>query len=166
LLRTVPRGSAGIAGIARVAAGIVVLAVGAAGCTASAVPVPPPHPNGLTVESCDRLGTALPDSLGGLKVRPTKPRSSLTHAWGSPAVTLSCGVPTPTGYRPDSSSTLSVDNVQWFEQVDKSYVTWTAVRPTPLSPSRIYVALMVPKKYAQGANFLTALARPLKSTLD
>jgi hypothetical protein len=163
LLRAVARGSAGSS---RVAAGFVLLVIAAAGCTASAVSVTLPQPNGLTVESCDRLGTALPDSLGGLKVRPTKPRSSLTHAWGSPAVTLSCGVPTPTGYRPDSSSTLSVDNVQWFEQVDKSFVTWTAVRPTPLSPTRIYVALTVPKKYAQGANFLTALAGPLKSTLD
>jgi hypothetical protein len=150
----------------RVAATVTLVAVAAAGCTAAAVSIDPPRPSGLTVEGCDRLGADLPDSLGGLKVRPTKPRSSLTHAWGSPAVTLSCGVPKPSGYRPDSSSTLSVDNVQWFEQVGKDNVTWTAVRPTPLSPNRIYVALIVPKKYPQGAAFLTALAGPLKNTLD
>lgn len=118
------------------------------------------------VEGCDRLGAALPDSLGGLKARPTKPRSALTHAWGSPAVTLSCGVDKPTGYHPDSTSTLSVDDVQWFEQVGSDKVTWTAVRPTPLSPNRIYVSLVVPKKYEQGAAFLAPLATPLKTTLD
>jgi hypothetical protein len=150
----------------RIAASVAIIALSSAGCTASAVSIDPAHPSGLVVEGCDRLGTALPDSLGGLKVRPTRPKSPLTHAWGSPAVTLSCGVSKPTGYRPDSSSTLSVNNVQWFEQVGKDAVTWTAVRPTPLSPNRIYVALIVPKKYQQGAAFLTALAGPLKNTLD
>ncbi|HEX3898901.1 MAG TPA: DUF3515 family protein [Mycobacteriales bacterium] len=140
--------------------------LGASACNAAAVSIDPPSPSGLVVESCDRLGTALPDSLGGLKVRPTKPRSSLTHAWGSPPVTLSCGVAKPSGYSPDSSSTLSVDNVQWYEQVGKDDAIWTAVRPTPLSANRIYVALIVPKSYQQGAAFLTALASPLKTTLD
>jgi hypothetical protein len=117
------------------------------------------------VESCDRLGDALPAHLSGLEVRSTRPRSSLTHAWGSPAVTLTCGVPRPAGYAPRSTSTLGVNGVQWFQQVGSNTVTWTAIRPSPLAPAPIYVQLVIPKHYQAAEAFLTALAEPLKSSL-
>ncbi len=142
------------------------LAAAACSSSATSVTLPPPHPAGQDAQRCDRLGAALPGTLAGLSARQTEPRSSLTHAWGSPPVTLVCGVPAPAGYRPASTSTLSVDDVQWYEQVGADAVTWTAIRPDPLSRHRVYVALTVPKHYSQDAAFLTALARPLKSALS
>ncbi|HVW81252.1 MAG TPA: DUF3515 family protein [Mycobacteriales bacterium] len=144
---------------------VAIVAATAAACSWSSVSVTPPHPNVLVASRCEGLAAVLPDTLAGLKRRPTTPKSPLIHAWGSPAVTLACGVPAPAGYHAASTPTLSVDNVQWYEQVGKAAVTWTAIRPTPLSAHRIYVALAVPKSYQQGASFLTALTTPLKAAL-
>jgi hypothetical protein len=114
---------------------------------------------------CDHLGNQVPDRLGGLSPRKTKPLSSLTFAWGSPAVTLSCGVPKPPGYSPKSSAVLSVNGVRWYQQLDSDAVVWTAVRPGPPPAGHIYVALRVPTKYTASDRFLTALAQPLKQAL-
>jgi hypothetical protein len=111
------------------------------------------------------LGNQVPDHLGGLRARKTSPASSLTFAWGSPPVTLTCGVSKPTGYSPSSSQTLDVDGVRWFQQVESAVVVWTAIRPASTPHARIYVALRVPTHYTAGDVFLTALARPLEIAL-
>lgn len=117
------------------------------------------------VEQCDHLGNQVPDRLGGLHARKTTPASPLTFAWGSPAVTLSCGVAKPVGYSPTSSATLAVNGVRWYQQVQSGVVVWTAIRPGPAPAGHVYVALRVPTHYTASDTFLTALAVPLKTAL-
>jgi Protein of unknown function (DUF3515) len=93
------------------------------------------------------------------------PRSPLVHAWGSPAVVLTCGVGQPAGYSATSSETTAVNGVQWFEQPDSSTVTWTAIRPGVGGEKRIYLALQVPTHYQGQGAFLVDLAQPLKNAL-
>jgi hypothetical protein len=100
-----------------------------------------------------------------LRARTTSPPSSLTFAWGSPAVTLSCGVSKPAGYSPSSSEVLVVDGVRWFQQVESALVVWTAIRPSAAAGRSIFIALRVPKHYTASDAFLTALAAPLKTAL-
>ncbi|HVT21178.1 MAG TPA: DUF3515 family protein [Mycobacteriales bacterium] len=134
-------------------------------CTSGKVAITPPDAAGPVVQQCDHLGNQVPDRLGGLPARRTTPLSSLTFAWGSPAVTLSCGAPKPPGYSPTSSQTLSVNGVRWYQQVESSAVVWTAIRPGPQPAGHIYVALRVPTHYTASDRFLTALAAPLKKAL-
>ncbi|HEX3707363.1 MAG TPA: DUF3515 family protein [Mycobacteriales bacterium] len=146
-------------------AAVVGALVTVAGCTPDAVSVAPPSPGGQVLEQCDHLNNRLPAKITGLHTRPTNPQSSLTHAWGSPPITLACGVPRPAGYSPTSSATLDVNGVRWFQKVGHDVVVWTAVRPGPAPAGRIYVALRVPTSYQASDGFLTALAEPLKIAL-
>jgi hypothetical protein len=137
----------------------------ASACSSGPVPVTPANPVGPVLEKCDHLGNQVPDRLGGLRARKTTPTSPLTFAWGSPAVTLSCGVPKPAGYSPKSSAVLEVNGVRWYQQIQSDVVVWTAVRPGPGPAGRIYVALRVPTKYTSSDSYLTTLAPALKSAL-
>jgi Protein of unknown function (DUF3515) len=148
--------------LAPIAVGAVVFV---AGCTPDSVTVTPPQPSGQVLAQCDHLGNRLPGKLDGLHSRAATPQSSLTFAWGSPPVTLACGVPQPAGYSPSASTTLDADGVRWFQQVGHDTVTWTAVRPGPAPAKRIYVALRVPTSYTASDGFLVALAGPLKIAL-
>jgi hypothetical protein len=87
------------------------------------------------------------------------------HAWGSPAVVLTCGVPAPAGYSATSSQTAGVNGVQWYEQPGTSIVTWTAIRPGRRGVPPVYLALQVPTHYQGQGAFLVDLARPLKQAL-
>jgi hypothetical protein len=129
------------------------------------VALTPPDPPGTVIAQCDQLGNQVPDRLGGLHARKTAPASSLTFAWGSPAVTLSCGVPKPTGFSPKSSQTLAVNGVRWYQQLGDSDVVWTAIRPGPQPDGHIYVELRVPTHYPASDSYLAALAEPLKAAL-
>jgi hypothetical protein len=129
------------------------------------VAITPPNPAGAVLAQCDHLGNQVPDRLDGLRPRKTKPLSSLTFAWGSPAVTLSCGVPKPAGYSPKSSAVLQVNGVSWYQQIEADAVVWTAIRPGPGRVGHIYVALRVPQRYTASDSYLTALAKPLKTAL-
>jgi hypothetical protein len=94
------------------------------------------------------------------------PRSGLVHAWGSPAVILTCGVPPPAGYSADSSETTEVDGVRWYQQQGKSIITWTALRPHAVGNDTVYVQLQVPTPhYEDQGSFLVDLAAPLKTAL-
>ncbi|HWC34799.1 MAG TPA: DUF3515 family protein [Mycobacteriales bacterium] len=136
-----------------------------AACSSGAVSVTPPNPVGSVLEKCDHLSNPLPDRLGGLRARRTTPASPLTFAWGSPAITLTCGVPKPVGYSASSSQVLEVDGVRWYQQVEPAAVVWTAIRPGPEPAGSIYVTLRVPTHYTSSDGFLTALAQPLKTAL-
>jgi hypothetical protein len=126
--------------------------------------VHPPAPSPAAAERCAHLGNVLPQRLESLRPRVISPRSPLVHAWGSPAVILTCGVPSPPGYSPTSSETTAVNGVRWFEQPGSKTVIWTALRPGD-GDQTVNVALMVPTSYqAQGA-FLVDLAQPLKTAL-
>ncbi|HVV76211.1 MAG TPA: DUF3515 family protein [Mycobacteriales bacterium] len=135
-----------------------------AACSSGEVSIAPPNPAGRVVEQCDHLGNRVPHRLVGLHPRRTTPASSLTFAWGSPPVTLSCGVPKPEGFSPNASQTIQVDGVRWYQQIYPTVVVWTAVRSTADGP--VYVALRVPTHYTAADSFLTALAQPLRLALS
>jgi Protein of unknown function (DUF3515) len=127
--------------------------------------VHPPAPTGAVAEQCAHLGNLLPERLESLRPRVISPRSPLAHAWGSPAVILTCGVKRPAGYSPTSSETTAVNGVLWFQQAGAKIVTWTAIRTVTRGVPPIYLQLQVPTHYqAQGA-FLVDLAGPLKTAL-
>jgi hypothetical protein len=129
------------------------------------VSVHPPTPIGSVAEHCARLADLLPQRLEALRPRVTSPRSGLVHAWGSPAVILTCGVGAPAGYSPTSSETTAVDGVRWFQQTGSSLVTWTALRPGVHPKMTINVQLVVPTHYKAQGPFLIDLAKPLKQAL-
>jgi hypothetical protein len=133
------------------------------GCATGAVDVTPPQPAKAVVALCERLAQRLPDTLVGLHSRDTAPPSPLTHAWGSPAVTLSCGVPKPAGYNPKAASVLAVDSVVWTWRSQGHAQVWTAILPRPGHQPDVYVALTIPRDYPAGDAFLVTLARPLKA---
>jgi hypothetical protein len=93
------------------------------------------------------------------------PRSPLVHAWGSPAVILTCGTAGPAGYSPTSAETTQVNGVQWFQQLGASTVTWTALRPGAEPGQTIYVQLQAPTHYKEQGTFLVDLAGALKTAL-
>ena len=145
---------------------LIAIAAGllAAGCGATGpVGITPPHPIASIEQRCEALGRVLPAKLVGLDARRTSPHSPLTHAWGTPAVTLACGVPKPSGYRPNASSTLAVNNLLWFETIQGSKVIWTAIRPGTTKASTMYVQLSVPRAYPAADAFLTALTGTIKA---
>jgi hypothetical protein len=122
------------------------------------VRVTPPVPSGAAEERCAAINAALPARLDGLKSRPVTPDSPLTHAWGKPAVTMRCGVPTPKGYGPTSSLSV-VDGVSWFQQTGAASVTWTTLQPG------VNVALTVPTSYQAQAGFLIDLGKVVHAAL-
>jgi hypothetical protein len=136
-----------------------------AGCSAHTVSVSPPSPSGAVAEKCAHLGDTLPQSLGSLHPRVISPRSPLVHAWGSPAVILTCGTPAPAGYSATSAETTEVDGVQWFQQRTGSLVVWTALRPGAEPGQTLYVRLQAPTHYQEQGAFLVDLAAALKTAL-
>jgi hypothetical protein len=115
-------------------------------------------------ERCAHLGNVLPPRLESLRPRVISPRSPLVHAWGSPAIVLTCGVPRPANYSPTSSETTAVDSVRWFEQRESDTVVWTALRPSGHGQT-INVRLEVPTSYDGQGAYLVDLAPALKSAL-
>jgi hypothetical protein len=136
------------------------------GCSPGSVSVDPPTPTGAVAEQCAHLGNALPQRLQSLRPRVISPRSPLVHAWGSPAVVLTCGVGQPAGYSTTSAQLTRVDGVNWFEQLPNSkIVIWTALRPDAAGGKTVNVALQVPTHYQGQGSFLVDLAEALKTAL-
>jgi hypothetical protein len=137
--------------------GLLLLSV--AGCGTPVLHVTPPRPANAVVVACARLVDHLPNQLEGLNSRLVSPRSPLVHAWGSRAVVLRCGVPTPAGYDPNSASTAAVNGVDWFQQVSPGHVVWTAVRKTA------NVELTVPTSYDAQGGFLVDIGAAVAATV-
>jgi hypothetical protein len=124
-----------------------------------------PNPTGAIQQQCAHLGDRLPATLEKLHDRRTNPRSTLVHAWGSPALVLTCGVARPLGYSPTSSATTAIDNVEWYQQIETDAVVWTAIRGNQAEPGQIYISLNVPKKYTAADAYLIDLSGPIKLAL-
>jgi hypothetical protein len=129
------------------------------GCAKSAVSVQPPYPTPVVAEHCSHLSNLLPERLESLRPRVISPRSPLVHAWGDPAIVLTCGVAVPAGFSAGSAATTVVNGVQWFQQPGPKAVVWTALRPG------VDVRLLVPTSYQDQGSFLVDLAGPLKAAL-
>jgi hypothetical protein len=76
-------------------AAALVAALLLAACSGGGVHVAAPSPTGAAAKRCAALRAVLPATLLGEKLRGTSPASADTAAWGSPAITLRCGVGMP-----------------------------------------------------------------------
>jgi hypothetical protein len=129
-----------------------------AGCAPGPVEVPPPAPDPRAAAACTRLHAALPDVLDGLSRRGTSPASELTEAWGSPAVVLRCGVPTPRELRP-TSQLFTADGVDWLPVEGEHAWTFTATGRIAL------VEVTVPKDHDPAVGPLVDLAPAVSEAL-
>lgn len=124
-------------------------------CTGS-VDVDPPDlgtdaPSAGSLEACADLSNKLPDELAGQASRSTSPPSTLTAAWGDPAVIVRCGVPRPTALTA-SSQLVSVDGVDWLaEELTAGYLFTATGRAS-------YVEVSVPDDYAPEIGPVTELS--------
>jgi len=133
----------------------------ATGCGGSVLRVTPPSPPNAVVAICARLNDRLPNLLEHLQSQLTSPRSPLVHAWGSAhPVVLRCGVPTPAGYSANSPSTAQVNDVTWFQQIERDRVVWTAIRKTA------DVELSVPTSYRGQGAFLVDIGAAISATIS
>ena len=123
-----------------------------AGCSKGVeVPLPDPVPSGAAAYTCSTLHGSLPDHVDGQGVTASTPVSAWTSAWGEPAITLRCGVPTPAALKPDSQLVV-VDGVSWLpEQLTAGY-RFTSVGRT------VSVEVVVPSKYAPEADALADIS--------
>ncbi len=62
---------------------------------------------------CQRLVTALPDTLADQDRRKTQPAAALGGAWGDPAIVAQCGVGVPEDFSRTAACTVA-DGVGWF----------------------------------------------------
>lgn len=136
------------------------------GCGKGAVKVSPPVLSPDLQERCSHLGNRLPHGLESLTPRVISPLTPFVHAWGSPPVILTCGVPVPASYSASSSETTEVDGVRWFEQPGKTVVVWTALLGSRKAGTAVNVRLEVPTHYAEQGPFLVDLAQPLKAAFE
>ncbi len=122
-----------------------------ASCSSS-VYVSVPTPTSSQVSStCATLKQNLPNAIMGKPLRITDPQSELTAAWGSPAITLRCGVGTAVGLAPDSEL-ITVNGVDWFpEQHTGGYLFTTVGRTANIEVS-------VPSSYAPETSALADIS--------
>lgn len=113
-----------------------------------------PAPTGRTAQQCAALHAALPAKLMGLSASATTPKSVNTAAWGSPAITLRCGVPTPGVLDPTSHAydpsygnhdVAELSGVCW--SIEKLNQQGTSLRFTTVK-QQAYVELVFPAHYA------------------
>ena len=120
------------------ATGLLVL--GAAGgllsACSSAVEVTPPESD---APACGAAMAALPASVADQERRATEPQSSLTAAWGDPAIIAICGLPELT---PTTEDCLDVSGVHWVVRplTDGTQFTTYGTRPA--------LRVLVPKDYS------------------
>ena len=142
-------------GVGVVAVSLVGLLAGC-GRTVS-VPVPD-QTDPAIVSQCSALNAALPSSVEYQVRQTTDPSSPLTAAWGSPPITLRCGVAKPAGLQP-TSQLITVDGIDWFaEQRSAGYVFTTVGRTAN-------VEVAVPDQYSPETNVLVDLTDPIKNAI-
>jgi hypothetical protein len=141
------------------AAPAAVLVLATAACSKGVeVPLPDPVPSGAAAYTCSTLHGALPDHVDGQGVTASTPVSAWTSAWGDPAITLRCGVPTPAALKPDSQLVV-IDGVSWLpEQLSAGYRFTTFGRV-------VNVEVVVPSKYAPEADALADVSPTIGTTV-
>ena len=147
----------------RVIGTLICLAVGlglmgtVAGCGRQ-VNVSPPNP---IDPRCERVISALPDTIDGAGKRPVKPDSTATAAWGEPPIVLRCGVARPAALTP-TSALIEVSGVAWLPEELANGILFTNVAwPDPANP--LYLEIAVPEAYPSPANVLADISPVLAS---
>lgn len=120
--------------------------------------VSPPHPGAAARKACHALSAKLPEKVDGQSRVKTDPKSALTAAWGSPAITLRCGVGLPDAYSP-TAQLFTVNGVAWLP------VPQGANPPTRfyVMGRRAYIELSVPKERSPAANALVDVGHAVKA---
>lgn len=119
------------------------------GC-ARTVAVTDPDPPVAERTLCAAVLADLPARVLDQDRRQVAP-GELSAAWGSPAITLRCGVDQPAAFTA-SSPCFEVNGVGWFtEEVSGGYLFTTIGRPA-------FVEMAVPRAYAPEAGALVDVA--------
>lgn len=153
----------------RVPVAVCLLAV--AGCASGDATwsVTVPRPPAPAVKPCQALHDALPAKVDDLARHSTTPASRFTAAWGSPAIVLRCGVPTPDVLTPGnaqynpSADDAELNGVDWLPQ----RLTDGSVRCTTTQRT-VFVEVTIPGKYAGSAGdigSLTDLSHAISKTI-
>ena len=132
---------------------LILLGLLLAGCASSApeLPVVDVAP-GTAAPGCAALIAALPASLGEkIPARRVRPSSGSTAAWGSPPITLRCGV--PRGSIRDDRYVF--DSVAWLVHDDGATHRWTT------ADRRVPVEVVIPDAYDAQAELLITLSPAL-----
>ena len=82
---------------------------------------------------------ALPESVSGRERRPTEPESSLTAAWGDPAIIVICGLP---ALAPTTEDCLDVSGTHWVVRPLSDGTQFTSYGTDPA------LRVLVPDDYA------------------
>ncbi len=116
------------------------------------VAVPAPTPTGTQIQSaCTALASQLPPEVEGERQRTTQPQTSTIAAWGSPPITMRCGVDRPPGLT-STSELITINNVDWYpEELSAGYRFTTTGRVAN-------VEVTVPAKHQPETNVLVDLA--------
>lgn len=119
------------------------------GCaTPYEVPAPSPGPDAVAI--CDEVMSALPETvLDQTRGETTAPE--LTAVWGSPPISLRCGVDKPKQLGPGAEC-FEVNHVGWFAQTGRGGMVFTTIG------RGIFIEVGVPAAYAPEANALVDLA--------
>lgn len=122
--------------------------VAVAGC-AGPVHVPEPEVNDRTRQVCTDLIAALPRAVLDNPHRETT--GTLSAAWGSPPITLVCGIPRPAATITDTRC-FEVDGVGWHAEEGEGGWLFTTIG------REVHVQLGVPVEYAPEAEALVDVA--------
>lgn len=112
--------------------------------------VPDPAPAGEAGAVCSALMADLPDRVEGQERRKVEP-GRFSAAWGSPAITLRCGIDKPPTLSP-TSQCFEVNGVGWLAEEASTGYLFTTIGRTA------YVEVGVPSDYAPEANILVDVA--------
>lgn len=127
-------------------------------CGCGAVQVEPPSPGPEAAERCAALVARLPDSLYDEDRVPVQPDSDLVAAWGSPAITLRCGVERPAALQP-ASHLVVVNDIAWLGEPEDAPVQYTAVG------REAYVELALPPEYTPPALGLVTVSELIEAEI-
>ncbi|MFX4270971.1 DUF3515 domain-containing protein [Propionibacteriaceae bacterium Y1685] len=119
-------------------------------CSIGPVKLTAPHPDAGGRAICAEVMAALPDRVLDRQRRSTEP-ADLTAAWGSPAITLRCGVDQPPGMGP-TSECLEVNGVGWYAEAGEGGTLFTTLG------RKINIEVGVPSRYSPEATALTDLS--------
>lgn len=114
---------------------------------------------------CAALTRAAPQTVDGMGRRTTDPSSTLTAAWGDPAITLRCAVPKPSVLTPGSKNydpsadVAYLNGVAWLIEKTGSGYTFTAYQRA------VYVEVDVPVAYQPETNALVDLGQAVIDTI-
>jgi hypothetical protein len=131
---------------------------------AVAVAAPAPE-NSSTATKCAALTKAAPQTVADQSRRPTNPASTLTAAWGDPAIILRCGVPEPTMLKPGSpnydptADATFLNGVSWLIEKTSNGYKFTAYQRA------VYVEVDVPAAYQPETNALVDLSQAVIDTI-